>query len=89
MEKRKQVVRQITSSYHEKKLFVEYHGIINDTIGTGATLTLLNVLEQLYFTDAGILKESSQQERHARYSNLKQLIKEQKNDLTIRSNTHP
>ena len=72
-----------------KKFFDEYHGIINDSIDTGATLTLLNVLEQLYFMDADILKEASLQEGHARYSNLKQIIKEQKNNLTIQSNTLP
>jgi len=39
--------------------------------------------------DAEILKEPSLQEGHSRYTNLKQLIKDSKNNLTIQSNTLP
>lgn len=80
---------QVSNSNQVKKFFDEYHGIINDSIDTGVTLTLLNVLEQLFLIDAGILGEPSPQEGFSRYNNLKQIIKEQKNNLTIQSNTLP
>jgi len=66
-----------------KKFFDEYHSIINDSIDTGATLTLLDVLEQLFLIDAETLREPGLQGGHSRYSNLKDIIKEQKNNLTI------
>jgi len=72
-----------------KKFFDEYHNIINDSIDTGVTLNLLNVLEQIFLIDSEILKEPTLQDGHSRYSNLKQIIKEQKNNLTIQSNTLP
>jgi hypothetical protein len=47
----------ISNTNQVKKFFDEYHNIINDSIDTGVTLTLVNLLEQLYFMDAEILKE--------------------------------
>jgi hypothetical protein len=72
-----------------KKFFDEYHSIIQESIDTGSILSLLSVLEQLFFIDAEILKEPSLQEGHTRYTNLKQMIKDTKNNLTIQSNTLP
>jgi hypothetical protein len=46
-------------------------------------------LEQLFFIDAEILKEQSLQEGNQRYALLKQTVKDQKNNLTIQSNTLP
>jgi len=46
-------------------------------------------LEQLFFIDAEILKEQSLQEGNQRYAMLKQTVKDQKNNLTIQSNTLP
>jgi len=46
-------------------------------------------LEQLFFIDAEILKEQSLHEGNQRYAMLKQTVKDQKNNLTIQSNTLP
>jgi len=80
---------QATNSSLVKKFFDEYHNIIQESIDTGSNLYLLNVLEQLFFIDAEILKEQSIQEGNQRYVMLKQTVKDQKNNLTIQSNTLP
>jgi len=80
---------QATNSTLVKKFFDEYHKIIQESIDTGTNLYLLNLLEQLFLIDAEILKEPSLQVGHSRYTNLKQLVKDQKNNLTIQSNTLP
>jgi len=82
-------LEQQTNSSLVKKFFDEYHNIIQESIDPGSNLYLLNVLEPLFFIDAEILKEQSLQEGNQRYAMLKQTVKDQKNNLTIQSNTLP
>ena len=82
-------MRQISNSNHVKKFFDEFHNIINDSVDTGYSLSLLDMLENLFLLDPEIFRAPTLQNGHSRYNNLKQLIKEQKNNLTIQSNTHP
>jgi len=50
--------------------------MINDFIDTGYSLSLLDVLENLFMLDSEIFRAPTLQNGHVRYNNLKQLIKD-------------
>jgi hypothetical protein len=68
--------RQNNHENYVQRFFDEYYSIINDSIETGITLTLMTTLEQLFFIDAEIYKEATLQDGHSRYNNLKEIVKE-------------